>query len=898
MTRTAVCLCAIAVFMLAAMSPRFASSVEYPGKAPGPAAISIDAGRIEFTNQILSGSWGFSPQGLQGTTVRDKQSGLSWETTRELFRIVLADDTAYSSSSLKVVSEVPIQMIASQPSGPRLADHFAGSGFEVTMLSEDGRLRVVWRAVMLDEANYLRQELELRAPKATLTVREVVWLDETVAGAVSAGSVDGSLVVAGPFFLGCEDPMAENRVVAPAAEAGTKGGVARCRLARNTELRPGETLAQSFVIGVAPQDQLRRAFLYYLERERAHPYRPFLHYNSWYDIAWQPFALNEGNCLEAIKLLGERLIRRHGVVMDAMVFDDGWDNPHTLWQFHAGFPRGFTPLAELCREYNTRLGVWLSPFGGYGEPREQRLAFGREQGFETNTMGFSLAGPKYYEAFQRACVGMIRNYGVNHFKFDGIAQGTYAQGAGEHIRDTEAMRRLMRALRQEDNNLFINLTTGSWPSPFWLRFADSVWRQGGDMGLAGVGAKQQQWLTYRDQEIYRNIVCRAPLYPLNALMTQGVAYSRQGSAGEASFTSEGFRDDVRAFFGSGTGLQELYIQPGKLTDADWSVLAEAAKWSRANADVLVDTHWIGGDPSKLEVYGFASWSPRKGIVMLRNPDEQPHEFALDVGLAFELPSGSATAYALHSPWSEDTGKPAFSADAGTPVRLELKPFEVLVLDATPRDSGEEAGFIRLFPDDGVPKGWVVRQWNDLKAPADPGVEWKVIDGVLNGSEPRGTWLVSEAEYGDFVLKFEFKLGPRGNSGCALRAPMFGDPAFDGLELQMADYRYNPEAKDSELTGGIYRAIAPTRQIYKPTQWNAYEITLVGSQLKVLLNGEVIQDVNLDQYDQTVKRHDNTDAPPVKDRPRRGHVGFQELSRDGDHARIRHARIKVLDEARK
>ncbi len=154
------------------------------------------------------------------------------------------------------------------------------------------------------------------------------------------------------------------------------------------------------------------------------------------------------------------------------------------------------------------------------------------------------------------------------------------------------------------------------------------------MGLAGVGTKQQQWLTYRDQEIYRNIVCRAPLYPLNALMTQGVAYSRQGSAGEASFTSAGFRDDVRAFFGSGTGLQELYIQPGKLTDADWSVLAEAAKWSRANADVLVDTHWIGGDPSKLEVYGFASWSPRQGIVMLRNPDEQPHEFALDIGSAF------------------------------------------------------------------------------------------------------------------------------------------------------------------------------------------------------------------------------------------------------------------------
>src|SRR5208337_3203570 len=161
------------------------------------------------------------------------------------------------------------------------------------------------------------------------------------------------------------------------------------------------------------------------------------------------------------------------------------------------------------------------------------------------------------------------------------------------------------------------------------------------MGFAGKGSKQQQWLTYRDQETYHNIVRKAALFPLNSLMTQGVAYSRQGSAGDPTFDSRGFRDDVRAFFGSGTGLQELYIQPSKLTAGDWLVLAEAAKWSRANADVLVDTHWIGGDPAKQEVYGYASWSPRKGILMLRNPDVQPREFALDVASAFELPLGAA-----------------------------------------------------------------------------------------------------------------------------------------------------------------------------------------------------------------------------------------------------------------
>ncbi len=60
-----------------------------------------------------------------------------------------------------------------------------------------------------------------------------------------------------------------------------------------------------------------------------------------------------------------------------------------------------------------------------------------------------------------------------------------------------------------------------------------------------------------------------------------------------------------------------------------------------------------------------------------------------------------------------------------------------------------------------------------------------------------------------------------------------------------------------------------------------------------LNGEVIQDVDLDKYDQPVKRHDNSNAPPVKDRPRRGHIGFQHLSRDGP-VMIRGARIKVLE----
>jgi hypothetical protein len=216
---------------------------------------------------------------------------------------------------------------------------------------------------------------------------------------------------------------------------------------------------------------------------------------------------------------------------------------------------------------------------------------------------------------------------------------------------------------------------------------------------------------------------------------------------------------------------------------------------------------------------------------------------------------------------------------------------MLVVTAALRGD-EPAPFVPLFPTDGLPDGWVVRRWNDVSQPADDGVAWKVTDGVLRGSEPRGTWLVSAKEYGDFVLEFEWKLHDRGNSGCGLRFPPQGDPAFDGLELQMVAPRYygDQQVPDSELTGSLYRAVAPTVQAFQPNEWNRYIVTCRGPRVTVVLNEQSILDVDLDEQTQPVQRHDGTTAPPLKDRPHRGRIGFQELSRSG-HVEIRNARIR-------
>lgn len=208
---------------------------------------------------------------------------------------------------------------------------------------------------------------------------------------------------------------------------------------------------------------------------------------------------------------------------------------------------------------------------------------------------------------------------------------------------------------------------------------------------------------------------------------------------------------------------------------------------------------------------------------------------------------------------------------------------------------EEPKFTPLFAEEGVPKGWVVTQWDDLAKPAAETVKWRVRDGVLHGSEERGAWLISEREYADFVLQYEFKLGPQGNSGLAMRTPLAGDPAFDALELQMCDERYKPNSKPSELTGAIYRAVAPSAQRFLPGEWNTMRVSANGSRISAELNGVVVLDLDLEAYPNPVPaaRHDGTDALALAKRPRKGRIGFQELSRGGTHVMIRNARIQEI-----
>ena len=110
-----------------------------------------------------------------------------------------------------------------------------------------------------------------------------------IPGAKVQGVVDGSPVTAGTLFFAAEHPMSKCGIVDQAGQPGSPKF--RCAYEVNKSLHPGEPLQFRSLVGVTPEGQMRRGFLYYLERERAQPYRQYLHYNNGSEIGTKYWAL-------------------------------------------------------------------------------------------------------------------------------------------------------------------------------------------------------------------------------------------------------------------------------------------------------------------------------------------------------------------------------------------------------------------------------------------------------------------------------------------------------------------------------------------------------------------------------------------------------------------------------
>jgi hypothetical protein len=169
-------------------------------------------------------------------------------------------------------------------------------------------------------------------------------------------------------------------------------------------------------------------------------------------------------------------------------------------------------------------------------------------------------------------------------------------------------------------------------------------------------------------------------------------------------------------------------------------------------------------------------------------------------------------------------------------------------------------------------------------------DYEVVGDALRCKSGRGGALLSEEEYGDFVLRFEFKLPAGGNNGLAIRTPRGSlDPAYEGIELQILDNtapQYS-DLHDYQFHGSAYGLAPALRGYLRPVgQWNFQEVTVNGDRVQVTLNGYSILDTDLAE----ARRSPADGKPHPGAANARGCVGF---CGHNDPVMIRNVRIHPL-----
>ncbi len=151
-------------------------------------------------------------------------------------------------------------------------------------------------------------------------------------------------------------------------------------------------------------------------------------------------------------------------------------------------------------------------------------------------------------------------------------------------------------------------------------------------------------------------------------------------------------------------------------------------------------------------------------------------------------------------------------------------------------------------------------------------------------------LYTKDEYSDFEFRFEFMLTPGSNNGLGIRAPLTGDAAYVGTELQILDNEADiyKNLQPYQYHGSAYGIIPAKRGYLKPVgEWNYQEVVVKGSKVKVTLNGTVILDGDLAEASKNGTA-DHREHPGLSRTS--GYIGFLG---HGDVVRFRNIRIKDL-----
>jgi len=464
-------------------------------------------------------------------------------------------------------------------------------------------------------------------------------------------------------------------------------------------------VGKTAVAGVGRKGEtMELAFLDYLNTIRR-PVRSFLHYNNYMDKDGAD--LSVGNFVDSTYADFKKHLDPYGVTIQAMVPDDGWQDKKSIYEPNpAKFPHGMDDMAVLgdaLRSAGTGMGLWIA-LNGYNSD----IDWGKANGYTEAVLNsrfkrfhrvYSISNPKYNALLTQRLTDLIQRCHLSYIKHDfndmcdlGEGNGHLATDRHGHEAEVDAELGFLALERKLNPDIYQNITNWIWFSPWWLQNGNNLWMLSSDSGEF-LGWPEISLLiratAYRDVNLYQvwHDPATRPLVPISHLMTHGIIYTKSKYS-KGDDTLRDFSDYVMMYYMRGLQLKEWYINPHILNPQQWEALARQTRWSEEHLQTLANSVFVGGDPSKGEVYGYMCWKGEDGILSARNPSPGEAEITVpfDQTVWYRSAPGKAFYAKVVYPYQ---GELAATFHSGEPIKLRVPGYTVMVLELQPGTGGKE-----------------------------------------------------------------------------------------------------------------------------------------------------------------------------------------------------------------
>ena len=565
--------------------------------------------------------------------------------------------------------------------------------------------------------HYLRKFLDISVPDADKLDAEIDYIDleslnvsaskdrwtiptdkGSIVGAPKERAILGQPFYADGMFFGCEFPAADTQIV---NEDGKQIGRPRYYTGKTMDRLAVDEQAERSkvdgtihyatwptVTGAATGTDYRMVqadFFDYID-DISVPSEFRIQYNSWYD---EEKEISDQTILSSFAEIDREMENTELRPLDSYVIDDGWMNYSAnpgFWEFDKNkFPEGFTPSSSLAQSFDSDLGVWIGPRGGYGTNGTIATEM-EKQGFSVKAgNAIDVADRTYLEKYAELVCKFQDQYHVNYWKWDGFAdQDQYNhynnKGAGDGVpkRSNEVLNSkteghmiggknqmyhcsdmweawiqlyekvLANAEKNHIENYWISSTTHTIPSPWLLQWVNSMWLQCQfDHARTSRGTTVHDGnLNARDAVYYSYVVEHQFQIPLKHIYNHDPVYGKHGTSMDANTaTAEQFQNYLYTMAGRGTAFWELYYSDSIFDEEKYEVNSQFLNWYEDNFHLLRNARMFGKWPVEgvtldtgaakktphttlnddgkgiYNTYGYAGFEGDEGILTVRNAND-------------------------------------------------------------------------------------------------------------------------------------------------------------------------------------------------------------------------------------------------------------------------------------